>query len=207
MQCQSYAVDMGPQARRTSRQEFVAGVDEAGRGPLAGPVAAAAVILDPAHVPAGIADSKTLSEAEREAAFAAILAGAVAVSFSLLPPAEIDRLNIRMASLEAMRRAVAALSVEPTLVLVDGRDIPPGLACPARAIIGGDGSEPAIGAASIVAKVMRDRLMARLGGELPAYGFAAHKGYGTAGHRQAIAAHGGTPHHRRSFTPFKNGTA
>jgi ribonuclease HII len=191
----------------TVRPELVAGVDEAGRGPLAGPVAAAAVILDAARIPAGIADSKTLNEEEREAAFAAIMAEAAAVSFALLPPADIDRRNIRMASLEAMRRAVAALSLRPTLVLVDGRDIPPGLPCPARAIIGGDGSEPAIGAASIVAKVMRDRLMSRLGMELPAYGFAVHKGYGTAKHRQAIADFGGTAHHRRSFAPFKNGTA
>jgi ribonuclease HII len=189
------------------RPEMIAGVDEAGRGPLAGPVAAAAVILDPRRIPAGVADSKTLTEAAREQAFEAILAEALAVSFCLLPPAEIDRLNIRGATLEAMRRAVAGLSLAPTLVLVDGRDVPPGLACPARAIIGGDGSEPAVGAASIVAKVMRDRLMARLGAEIPAYGFEVHKGYGTVKHRQAIARHGGLAHHRMSFAPFRNGTA
>jgi ribonuclease HII len=191
----------------TGGRELIAGVDEAGRGPLAGPVAAAAVILDPLRTPAGIADSKVLTPEQREAAFVQILAEAAAVSFALLPPFDIDRLNVRAASLEAMRRAVAGLSIQPTLVLVDGRDVPPGLPCPAQAIIGGDGSSLAIGAASIVAKVMRDRLMARLGVELPAYGFALHKGYGTARHREAIAAHGGTIHHRSSFAPFKNGTA
>jgi ribonuclease HII len=190
----------------TDLTELIAGVDEAGRGPLAGPVAAAAVILDPQGIPEGIADSKTLSEERREQLFAAILAQARAVSFCLLPPAEVDRLNIRGATLEAMRRAVAGLSLRPALVLIDGRDIPPGLPCPARAIIGGDGTEPAIGAASIVAKVMRDRLMMRLGAEIPAYGFEMHKGYGTAKHKRAILQAGGSPHHRQSFAPFKNGT-
>jgi ribonuclease HII len=189
------------------RPQLTAGVDEAGRGPLAGPVAAAAVILDPFRLPSGIADSKTLAEAERERLFEAILKDALAVSFALMPPAEIDRLNIRAASLEAMRRAVAGLAIPPHLALIDGRDVPPGLVCPARAIVGGDGIEPAIGAASIVAKVMRDRLMTRLGAELPAYGFEVHKGYGTVRHRGAIARAGGTRHHRQSFAPFKNGTA
>jgi ribonuclease HII len=188
-------------------QGLVAGVDEAGRGPLAGPVAAAAVILDPESLPAGLNDSKVLSEGEREAAFAEILSKAIAVSFALLPPSDIDRLNIRSASLEAMRRAVAALAVQPTLVIVDGRDTPPGLTIPCRAIIGGDATEPAISAASIVAKVMRDRLMVRLGQECPAYGFEIHKGYGTVKHRSAIGLHGGLRHHRQSFAPFKNGTA
>jgi ribonuclease HII len=190
----------------SDRPVLTAGVDEAGRGPLAGPVAAAAVILDPARIPEGVADSKTLTEAMRERLFNAILADAVAVSFCLLPPAEIDRLNIRAASLEAMRRAVQGLAVQPQLALIDGRDVPPGLPCPARAIISGDGLEPAIGAASIVAKVMRDRLMVQLGAELPAYGFEVHKGYGTLRHRSAAAKHGPTAHHRLSFTPFKNGT-
>lgn len=185
---------------------LVAGVDEAGRGPLAGPVSAAAVILDPNNMPGGIADSKTLSGTQREAAFNDILAHALAVSFALLPPNEVDQLNIRGATLEAMRRAVLGLSVQPVLVLIDGRDIPPGLPCAGRAIIGGDASEPAIGAASIVAKVMRDRLMKRLGAELPAYGFGIHKGYGTAKHRAAILQVGGCVHHRQSFAPFKNGT-
>jgi ribonuclease HII len=188
------------------RPLLTAGVDEAGRGPLAGPVAAAAVILDPARIPAGVGDSKAMTAETRERLFDLILKDAIAVSFCLLPPAEIDRLNIRAASLEAMRRAVAGLAITPRLALIDGRDVPTGLICPARAVIGGDGLEPAIGAASIVAKVMRDRLMARLGAELPAYGFEVHKGYGTVKHRSAIAAAGGTAHHRRSFAPFKNGT-
>jgi ribonuclease HII len=185
---------------------YIAGVDEAGRGPLAGPVAAAAVILDQTAVPAGLNDSKKLSASERERLFEAILSSARAVSFALLPPDEIDRLNIRGAALEAMRRAVRGLSFIPAEVLVDGRDVPPGLPCPCRAIIGGDAIEPCISAASIVAKVIRDRLMVRLGAEMPTYGFAIHKGYGTAKHRKAIADVGGTLHHRQSFAPFKNGT-
>jgi ribonuclease HII len=189
------------------KPELIAGVDEAGRGPLAGPVCAAAVILDTRNLPAGVADSKTMTEKQREDAFHDILQKAIAVSFALLPPAEIDRLNIRGATLEAMRRAVLGLSVPPDGVIVDGKDVPPGLAMPCRAIVGGDASEPAISAASIVAKVMRDRLMARLGAEVPAYGFEIHKGYGTVRHRDAIGEHGGTLHHRRSFSPFKNGTA
>jgi ribonuclease HII len=128
------------------------------------------------------------------------------VSFVLLPPADIDRLNIRGATLLAMRRAVEGLSIAPAHVLVDGRDVPPGLPCPARAIIGGDATEPAISAASIVAKVMRDRLMKRLGAEDPRYGFGGHKGYPSAAHRAAIALHGPSPHHRLSYAPFKNGT-
>jgi ribonuclease HII len=186
--------------------QLIAGVDEAGRGPLAGPVAAAAVILDPHNMPEGIADSKKLSHVQREIAFEAILAKALAVSFALLPPSAIDQLNIRGATLEAMRRAVFGLSIKPMLVLVDGRDVPPGLPYAGRAIVGGDATEPAIGAASIVAKVMRDRLMLRLGAELPAYGFEIHKGYGTAKHRAAIQQSGGCQHHRQSFAPFKNGT-
>jgi len=188
-------------------RELIAGVDEAGRGPLAGPVAAAAVILDPACLPDGLRDSKLLSEAARERAFADVMAKAMAVSFCLLPPAEIDRLNIRGATLEAMRRAVAGLSIAPHRVIIDGKDVPPGLLMPGRAIIGGDSSEPAISAASIVAKVMRDRLMIRLGSAVPAYGFEVHKGYGTERHRDAIRRHGALAHHRRSFAPFKNGTA
>jgi ribonuclease HII len=184
----------------------IAGVDEAGRGPLAGPVVAAAVILDPENIPAGLDDSKRLSESQRNTAFEAILSQASAISFALLPPAEIDRLNIRGATLEAMRRAVAGLNIAPDLVLVDGRDIPHGLPCAAHAIIGGDATEAVISAASIVAKVMRDRLMTRLGDHFPAYGFAIHKGYGTLRHRLAISQTGGSPHHRQSFAPFKNGT-
>jgi ribonuclease HII len=185
---------------------LIAGVDEAGRGPLAGPVAAAAVILDPARIPPGINDSKKLSAAAREHLFGLILSQAHAVAFSFAPPAEIDRLNIRGATLAAMRRAVLGLNIAPGLVLVDGKDVPPGLPCAGRAIIGGDGLEPAIGAASIIAKVMRDRLMTRLDGLYPAYGFAIHKGYPTATHRAAIRVHGPSPHHRLSYAPFRNGT-
>jgi ribonuclease HII len=184
----------------------VAGVDEAGRGPLAGPVSAAAVILDPLSIPTGINDSKQLSEDAREVVFSMILEKALAVSFALLPPVEIDRLNIRGATLEAMRRSVLGLSMMPDLVLVDGRDIPPGLPMKAKAIIGGDGLELCIGAASIVAKVMRDRAMRRLDPEFVGYGFSIHKGYGTAKHRAAIEHFGPTLHHRLSFAPFKNGT-
>jgi ribonuclease HII len=185
---------------------IIAGVDEAGRGPLAGPVSAAAVILNPQDIPDGIADSKRLSENAREVAFAAILEKALAVSFTLLPPASIDERNIRGATLEAMRLAVAGLALTPQLVLIDGRDIPPGLTMDARAIIGGDGLERCIGAASIVAKVMRDRMMKRLDFEHSGYGFALHKGYGTKKHLAAIRDLGATPHHRLSFAPFKNGT-
>jgi ribonuclease HII len=185
---------------------IVAGVDEAGRGPLAGPVAAAAVILDPANIPSGLNDSKKLSEAARNRLFPLILLHARAVAFSLASPAEIDALNIRRATLLAMRRAVIALSIAPEHVLIDGRDVPPGLPCEGRAIIGGDALEPAISAASIVAKVMRDRIMVALGQQYPAYGFAQHMGYGTARHLEALRLHGPSPHHRLSFAPCRNGT-
>jgi ribonuclease HII len=180
-----------------------AGVDEAGRGPLAGPVAAAAVILPETFDTAGITDSKALSDAQRQEAFLRILAGATAIGFALVPPAEIDRLNIRMASLIAMRRAVHALAFRPSLVLVDGRDVPPDLGFEVRTIIGGDASEPAIAAASIVAKVMRDRLMARLGAAVPGYGFEIHKGYPTPSHRAALERLGPLPDHRRSCKPVR----
>jgi ribonuclease HII len=185
---------------------MIAGVDEAGRGPLAGPVACAAVILPHGFILPGLTDSKLLKEREREALFPEIMKVAVAVGIAFAPPDEILARNIRGATLAAMARAVAALSVAPSLVLIDGRDVPPGLAMPAKAIIGGDRSEPAISAASIVAKVMRDRLMARLDTAFPAYGFARHKGYGTEAHLAAIAAHGAIPHHRLGFAPFQTGT-
>ncbi|MGL4635151.1 MAG: ribonuclease HII [Beijerinckiaceae bacterium] len=185
---------------------LIAGVDEAGRGPLAGPVAAAAVILDPAAMPEGLNDSKKLSEAARERLFPLILLQAKAVAFSFASPGEIDQLNIRGATLLAMRRAVLALSLAPDQVLVDGRDVPPGLPCAGRAIVGGDALEPAISAASIVAKVMRDRLMVKLGREFPAYGFEKHMGYGTARHLEALRLHGPSAHHRLSFAPCRNGT-
>jgi ribonuclease HII len=182
---------------------WIAGVDEAGRGPIAGPVAAAAVVLDPADVPAGLADSKLLKEAAREALFAAVCARAVAVSVALAPAGEIDRVNIRQATLAAMARAVAGLAMRPGLVLVDGRDVPPGLGCAGRAIIDGDALEPAIMASSIIAKVTRDRLMGVLDRAWPGYGFGTHKGYPTAAHLAALRRLGVSPVHRRSFAPVR----
>ncbi len=182
----------------------VAGTDEAGRGPLAGPVAAAAVILDPDDIPEGLDDSKRLDAAAREAAFADILARATAISFASLCAGSIDAGDIRKASLEAMRRAVACLSLPPLMVLADGRDVPPGLPCHGRAVVKGDQRSQSIAAASIVAKVMRDRMMAHAGGCDGRYGFEIHMGYATARHRSAIGEHGPMPRlHRLSFAPFR----
>jgi ribonuclease HII len=179
----------------------VAGCDEAGRGPLAGPVVAAAVILDPQRVPRGLNDSKRLMPEEREALYEKILATAqVAVAFG--STARIDRDNIRQASLWALARAVAALPTTPHLVFVDGCDrvmVP--AECECRAVIGGDGLVASIAAASIVAKVTRDRLMVRLGAAHPGYGFERHMGYSVPEHFSALARLGPTPHHRRSFAP------
>ena len=182
----------------------VAGIDEAGRGPLAGPVVAAAVILDPADLPEGLDDSKKLSAAQREAAYAAIMRQARAVAVALAPHDLIDRLNIRAATLHAMRQACAALAIAPSHALIDGRDVPAGLCCPATALIGGDGLSLSIAAASIVAKVTRDRLMARLDAECPHWGFARHMGYPTKAHREAIERHGASPFHRLSFGQLRN---
>jgi ribonuclease HII len=177
----------------------VAGCDEAGRGPLAGPVVAAAVILDPKRVPRGLDDSKKLDAETRERLHAKICASAeVAVAFA--PPARIDRDNILRASLWALARAVAGLPVRPKLVFVDGRDrIDAG--CDCEAVISGDAIIASIAAASIVAKVTRDRLMIRLGLLYPGYGFEHHKGYSVPEHFDALARLGPTIHHRRSFAP------
>ncbi len=177
----------------------VAGCDEAGRGPLAGPVVAAAVILDPKRVPRGLDDSKKLDPEMREKLYARICASAeVAVAFA--PPARIDRDNILRASLWALARAVAALPTRPLLVFVDGRDrIDTG--CDCEAVISGDAIIASIAAASIVAKVTRDRLMARLGLAHPGYGFERHKGYSVPEHFDALARLGPTIHHRRTFSP------
>jgi ribonuclease HII len=175
----------------------VAGVDEAGRGPLAGPVVAAAVILDLGHVPAGLADSKLLTPARREELYESILANAD-VAVACVSAARIDAIDIRKASLEAMRRSLAALVRRPAFILVDGRDLPPWDG-PGEAIIKGDRRVASIAAASIVAKVTRDRLMSRLGQAYPAYGFDRHAGYPTASHRAAIANHGSSPFHRLTF--------
>lgn len=185
-----------------SRLLRVAGIDEVGRGPLAGPVVAAAVILDPEAVPVGLADSKLLSRERREALFAEIAGSALAIGIASASAVEIDRLNIRQATLLAMRRAVAALPVAPHHVLVDGND-PPVLPCACEAVIGGDATIASIAAASILAKVTRDAMMARLGARYPAYGFGAHAGYGTPAHRAALTELGPCPEHRFSFAPVK----
>ncbi len=181
----------------------VCGIDEAGRGPLAGPVAVAAVILDPDNIPAGLDDSKKLAASAREKLFDEILAKALSVSIALVPHSLIDTLNIRAATLLGMSRAAAGLVLRPGFALVDGRDVPPGLICPAQALVGGDGRSVSIAAASILAKVTRDRLMRRLDKHAPHYGFAAHMGYGTRSHCAAIAGLGATAWHRRSFAPLR----
>lgn len=182
---------------------LVCGVDEVGRGPLAGPVAAAAVILDPANLPRGIDDSKKLRARAREAACEEILARAVAVSLACVEAAEIDRINIRQASHLAMRRAIAGLSERPDWALVDGNDMPADLGCAGETIVKGDAQSLSIASASIVAKVMRDRLMARAHLRHPAYGFHLHAGYATRAHLDAIAAHGPCAIHRMSFSPLR----
>jgi ribonuclease HII len=179
---------------------LVAGVDEAGRGPLAGPVVAAAVILDDQQPIAGLADSKTLTAARRERLFDEIRAKALCCSIAEASVEEIDRLNILQATLLAMRRAVQGLRLKPTLALVDGNRLPR-LDVPAEAIVKGDARVAAISAASILAKVTRDRWCAELHAQYPQYGFAGHKGYGTAEHLAALQAHGACPQHRRSFAP------
>lgn len=197
----------GPDFRLESRLRRqglwpVAGVDEVGRGPLAGPVAAAAVILDPSRIPAGLDDSKALDPARRDAAFAEIFATAQAVSVAFVTSAEIDQLNIRQASLAAMTRAVAGLALRPAFALVDGRD-PPLLCCPCRAVVKGDALALSIAAASIVAKVARDAMMRRLAALYPAYGFETNAGYGARRHLAALASLGPCPVHRRSFAPVR----
>ncbi|MER8611153.1 ribonuclease HII [Mesorhizobium sp. M0815] len=184
----------------------VAGMDEAGRGPLAGPVVAAAVVLDPANIPDGLDDSKRLTHLQREALFLKILGSALAVSMASVSAEGIDASNILKASLEAMRRAVAGLSIRPKLALADGRDVPPGLPCEGRALIKGDQRSQSIAAASIVAKVMRDRMMCGCGSHHAHYGFELHMGYATVRHRTAIDLHGPVARlHRASFAPFRFG--
>ena len=178
----------------------VAGVDEAGRGPLAGPVVAAAVILNDLRPIAGLADSKKLTAARREALFDEIRAHALCTSIAEASVEEIDRLNILQATLLAMRRAVLGLRLKPALVLVDGNQLPL-LDMPAEPIVRGDALVPAISAASILAKVHRDRWCAQVHGQYPEYGFAGHKGYGTAAHLAALQAHGPCALHRTSFAP------
>lgn len=178
------------------------GVDEAGRGPLAGPVSAAAVILDPARPIAGLADSKKLSEKKRDALAPLIRERALAWAVAYASVAEIDELNILHATLLAMRRAVLALSVVPQQVLVDGLYCPD-TGLPSRAIVQGDSKVAAISAASILAKTARDGLMLELHEHYPQYGFAVHKGYPTAAHLAALRTHGASPVHRASFKPVR----
>ena len=179
----------------------VAGVDEAGRGPLAGPVVAAAVILPPDFSHAVLNDSKQLTEPQRERLFAELTAHAgIARAVAIVEAAEIDRINILRATHEAMRRAVAALAVQPGHVLIDGRPVHP-FPHPQTALVGGDGLSFSIAAASVIAKVTRDRLMLELDAVHPGYGFARHKGYGTPQHLAMLRAHGPCPIHRRSFAP------
>ncbi|MGP2491397.1 ribonuclease HII [Mesorhizobium sp. PUT5] len=184
----------------------VAGMDEAGRGPLAGPVTAAAVVLDPENIPEGLDDSKRLTFEQREALFDRILASALGVSMASISAEGIDASNILRASLEAMRRALCGLPLRPKLALADGRDVPPGLPCEGRALVRGDQRSQSIAAASIVAKVMRDRMMADCGRRHVHYGFELHMGYATARHRTAIEIHGPVARlHRTSFAPFRLG--
>jgi len=182
---------------------LIAGVDEVGRGPLAGPVTAAAVILDPARVPEGLADSKQLSEKRRNALYDEIFAVAT-VSIAHASVEEIDQINILRASHLAMERAVAGLALAPDHILIDGNMIPRGLAVSAEAIVKGDARSLSIAAASIVAKVCRDRLMVDLAQQHPGYGWENIAGYPSPAHKEALRNLGVTPHHRRSFKPVHN---
>ncbi len=185
---------------------LICGVDEAGRGPLAGPVCAAAVILDPQRPIDGLADSKKLTPARRDRLAPLIKEHALSWFIAWATVEEIDELNILQANLLAMRRAVEGLRHRPDLARVDGRD-DPGLPCETQAIIGGDASELVISAASILAKTARDEAMCELDVQYPAYGFAAHKGYGVPRHMEALKAYGPCPQHRRSFAPVRAAAA
>lgn len=189
--------------RQLGSEYVIAGVDEAGRGPLAGPVVVAAVILDPARVIRGLNDSKQLDEATREKLFDRIVERALAFSVVFVEREEIDTINIFQATMAGMTRALMGLSLAPTMALVDGNRLPRTLPCTGRAVIGGDATEPAISAASILAKVSRDRHMKALDLLHPGYGFAKHKGYGVPEHLQALDRLGPCEAHRRSFAPVK----
>ncbi len=188
MEAEALAAGQGP----------VAGIDEAGRGPLAGPVVVAAVVLDPNRIPEGLDDSKKLT-AQRRAELADLIFACAEVSIVTASRERIDRDNIRNATLWAMSRAVAALPCRPGLALVDGCDTPPRIGCTTRCVVKGDATVLSIAAASIVAKVTRDRLMIALGESCPGYGLEKHMGYSTAEHIEAVARLGPSPHHRRSF--------
>lgn len=188
-------------SHETSAGGLVAGTDEAGRGPWAGPVVAAAVILDPANIPEGLNDSKKLSEARREALFDIIHEKAIAVGIAEGSLEAIEERNILHASLDAMAAAIAQLDPQPDFVLIDGNKAP-WLPMPFETLVKGDGRSLSIAAASIIAKVTRDRLMRKLGAEFPEYGWGTNKGYGTKAHREALAQHGVTQHHRKTFAPI-----
>jgi ribonuclease HII len=193
-------------ALEMSCRGVVCGVDEAGRGPLAGPVVAAAVILDRRRLPRalryGLDDSKKLTREEREEFAALLQRSGAAIGVGAASVIEIDRRNILQATLAAMGRAVAALGILPQTALVDG-NVPPPLACAVRTVVGGDGVSMSIAAASVIAKVTRDRLMHRLAQRYDGYGWKTNVGYGTAEHQRAIEVLGLTPHHRRSFAPVQ----
>lgn len=186
---------------------ITAGVDEAGRGPLAGPVVCAAVILPADFHLLGLNDSKKVAEAKRQQLFDAIQQQALAFSIVFISPAEIDQHNILQATLLGMARALEQLHITPNLALVDGNHLPKQLTCNAQAVVGGDSIHPCIMAASILAKVSRDRYMQNLDALYPQFGFAQHKGYPTAKHLQALKTHGICPEHRRSYSPVKNALA
>ena len=190
---------------RLKRDGFhsVCGIDEVGRGPLAGPVTAAAVILNPTQIPEGLNDSKLLPERQRKQLYSLIINSSV-VSVVHVSVEDIDRLNILQASLLAMRRAAEALEITPDYALIDGNQIPQDLLCPATAVVKGDNKSVSIAAASIVAKISRDRLMKALGDENPGYGWEKNAGYPTREHLLALRHLGVSPHHRHSFKPVYN---
>ena len=181
-----------------SRGRIICGVDEAGRGPLAGPVVAAAVIIDPENIPAGLNDSKALSHSARERLLNILVQNAK-IGVGISEPGEIDRINILWASMTAMRRAVENIGISVDCALIDGNRVPPGLPCDAHAIVKGDAKSLSIAAASIVAKVTRDRIMVEADSRFPGYGWAGHKGYPTKAHREAVEELGRSPVHRWSF--------
>ncbi|MDP8231451.1 MAG: ribonuclease HII [Candidatus Zophobacter franzmannii] len=186
---------------RFGLEKLIAGADEAGRGPLAGPVVTAAVILDRTFIIEGVNDSKKLSESKRESLFANIIESAISYSIEIVGPAEIDRINILQASLEGMSKSINNLNVTPEYCLIDGNKLPKSLLLPSEAVIKGDGIYACIATASILAKVTRDRIMIELDGKYPQYGFKRNKGYPTKEHLQAIKKYGITKHHRLTFGP------
>ncbi|MGU3400228.1 ribonuclease HII [Brucellaceae bacterium D45D] len=197
--------DFSEETRLLSRGlKHIVGIDEAGRGPLAGPVVAAAVVLDADDLPQGLDDSKRLNAAKRDALYEIVLAKALCISVASVSARSIDATDIRKAALEAMRSACNGLTLTPCHALIDGRDVPPGLPCPGSALVKGDQRSVSIAAASILAKVSRDRMMGRAGQAHGGYGLELHAGYGTAKHRAAIETKGPIPGiHRYTFSPIK----